>query len=62
MREDCLIITVNKTEDLIKTLENQGYEKRSGSGAYIRNTVAIVPKRKWYWLTTWSTGTHIQEL
>ncbi len=51
-----------KTDDLIEFLNKQGYEKRSGSGAYIRNQIVIVPKKKWYWFTNWGTGTHIQKL
>jgi len=61
--EECLVITVDKDESLIKDLDRFGYEKRSGSAAYIRNFLVIVPKKKWYWLTGNSTkGTHLQNL
>ena len=43
--ENCLLITVNKTEDLEKTLKSFGYEKRSGDGAYKKNFIIIVPKK-----------------
>jgi len=49
--EKCLAITVDLDESLVETLKKQGYEKRSGSAAYNRDLIVIIPKKKWFWLT-----------
>ncbi len=61
--EVCLTITLDKSESLISDLQNFGYEKRSGSGAYKRDLLVIVPKKKWYWETANETkGTKLSSL
>ncbi len=60
--EKCLTITVDKENSLITDLLKFGYEKRSGSGAYNRDLLVIVPKKKWFWLTSnEAKGTKIRE-
>jgi hypothetical protein len=62
MYENCLLIVVDKSDDLVSMLESFGYEKRAGSCAYTRNSITIVPKKKWYWFSTDKKGTRIQNL
>lgn len=62
MYENCLVINVEKTLDMEKTLKSFGYEKRSGSTAYTRNTICIVPKKKWYWESNESLGLSTKSL
>jgi hypothetical protein len=62
MFEDCKIIVVNNTLDIINTLKSFGYEKRSGSPAYKRDTICIVPKKKWFWESNESLGSYIKSL
>lgn len=62
MYEECRIIVVNNTPDMIETLKSFGYEKRSGSAGYSRETICIVPKKKWFWETSESIGTYTKQL
>ena len=61
MLEECRIIVVSNTSDIIDTLKSFGYEKRSGSGAYNRETICIVPKKKWFWESNESLGNYIKQ-
>ena len=61
--EKCLTITVDKSDSLVSDLQKFGYEKRSGSVAYKRDLLVIVPKKKWYWETANETkGTKFLQL
>ena len=62
MYTKCLVIRVEKNDSIIETLKIFGYEKRSGSAAYIRNNICIVPKKKWYWEDNGTLGTEIRQL
>lgn len=62
MLEKHLVITVDKTEDTEDRLKSLGYIKRSGSAAYDRDKIAIVPTKLWYWLETGNTGTRFENL
>jgi len=62
MYEKCRIIVVNNTPDMIETLKSFGYEKRSGSAGYTRESICIVPKKKWFWESSESLGTYIKQL
>jgi hypothetical protein len=55
--EKCLKITVDKSDDLEKMLKSLNYEKRSGSAGYNRDKIVIIPKKKWYWLSSDLIGT-----
>ena len=57
--ENCLKITVEKSKSLEDMLKSFGYEKRCGSGAYERNSIVIIPKKKWYWVSNDLIGTQI---
>lgn len=54
--ERCLAITTDKNESLIKDLKQRGYSERSGSAGYNRNQMVIIPKKKWFWLTSNTTN------
>lgn len=60
--EECLKITVEKTESLEDTLKSLNYEKRSGSASYNRDKIVIIPKKKWYWFSNDLVGTQITRL
>ena len=44
-----LSIVVKNTSENIKLLLNDGYEKRSGSCAFFRNTIVVIPCKKYFW-------------
>jgi hypothetical protein len=62
MYQECRIIVVNNTPDIIDTLKSFGYEKRAGSAVYNRNTICIVPKKKWFWESNQSLGSYVKPL
>jgi hypothetical protein len=62
MFEECRIIVVNNTSDVIDTLKSFGYEERSGSPSYKRTSICIVPKKKWFWKSNESLGNYIKQL
>lgn len=62
MFEECRIIVVNNNPDIIETLKSFGYEKRSGSAGYNRDTICIVPKKKWFWESNESLGNYVKQL
>jgi hypothetical protein len=47
---------------MINTLKSFGYEKRSGSAGYTRESICIVPKKKWFWESSDSIGTYTKQL
>jgi hypothetical protein len=62
MYEECRIIVVKNTTDIINTLKSFGYEKRSGSPSYNRKSICIVPKKKWFWESNESLGNYVKQL
>lgn len=63
MYEECRIIVVSNTPEMNETLKSFGYEKRSGSAAYTRESICIVPKKKWFWVSNETVGTsYIKQL
>lgn len=62
MLEKCRIIVVKNTLDITNTLKSFGYEKRSGSAVYNRDTVRVVPKKKWFWESNESLGNYLKKL
>lgn len=59
---ECKVIVVNNTSEIINTLKSFRYEKRSGSVAYNRNSVCIVPKKKWFWESNETLGSYTKQL
>jgi hypothetical protein len=52
-----LKINVTYSQDLVNDLKGFGYTPRSGSGAYVRNVLCIIPAKKWYWRANEELGT-----
>ena len=55
--EKYLKINVIFSEELVKDLKNFGYEIRAGSASYKRDTLSIIPAKKWFWRTSEDLGT-----
>lgn len=51
-----LQIVVSNNKENIETLLKYGYEKRGGSVAYKRETIVVIPSRKWFWESTETVG------
>lgn len=62
MYEECRIIVVSNTPDTVQMLNLFGYEKRSGSASYTRDTICIVPKKKWFWESNETLGSYLKQL
>jgi len=54
--ETNIVIIIPIKEDIIKELNSNGYERRSGNPSYHNKNTLILPHKKWYWLTNDSCG------
>lgn len=53
-----LSINIENNKSNLEMLKSLGYSKRSGSVAYTRPTIRLIPSMKWFWEdSTTKTGT-----